>query len=303
MSEQELLFSFLIGLSTVSLVAVGMSVLQWRRINYEAKIADSLRRLRGKKLPTMTVLVYARNQQDRIEQTLRTLRNNRYRSYDIVVIDDASDDATATVVRAFCARYSSATVRLLRRRKQTSVEGALRAGYRKSKKGSIVLVVTPDLTLDARVMKRTAAAQSTKGVWRIAVHERLGDTFHLGDIGTLLENYFWQVGPYARAYSKAMFLERHAALPAGIRGDTDTRGALGVLLAVGIIAGTVTLLGVQAFWYAWLVVTAYGLMVVWVRYGETLRDRLILTLSIPLALFLIPATSIVRGISQLSSRK
>lgn len=303
MSENELIFSFLIGLMVVALGTVLMSFMQWRRIQHEESVASALRRLRRKDLPVMTVLLYARNQQDTVEQSLRVLKNNKYPEYDIVVIDDGSGDETASIVRRFCAKYPQLPIRLLRRRSQTSVSEALRAGYRKSQKGSVVLVVTPDLKLDARVMKRAIAARGTSTMWRVALHEKLDDSFHLGDIGAFLEKYFWQSSQYARGYDKETFLRQHAALPIGVRSETDTAGALSVLCATLLIAGTIAAFGPQALWYVWVIATAYGLAVIWLRYGESLRGRLVLTLSIPLALFLIPATSIVRGFSQLSSRK
>lgn len=303
MSEKELLFSILLGLIVVAVVAIILSVVQWRQITREAQVVTAMRRLRGKKQPSVTVLVYARNQQAHIEQMLRILKNNRYRACDIVVVDDASSDQTAAIVKRFCEVYPKAAIRLFRRRRQTSVSEALRAGYKKSQKGSIVLVMTPDLPLDTQIVKCAVASRGEGGSWRTPVRKGLHAALQLGDVGVFLERYVWQSAQCVRVYDAKMFLKGRIVLPSGIQHEADYVGALSVLFSVVLIAGSIAFFGVQAFWYVWVIVTAYGLATAWLRYGESIRDRLVITLSIPLALFLIPATSIVRGFSQLDVRK
>jgi len=302
MNESELLFSFFIGLSIVAVGAVFLSVLQWRRIDRELLIAKTMRRLNKKNQPAVTVLVYAHNQQAHIERTLRALKNNRYHAFDVVVVDDDSDDQTSQIVKQFSTRYPKAPIQLLRRRTQTTTNQALQAGYKKSQRGSIVMTVIPGAPIDALMIKRTVASQNERESWRVSMREGLGGQLRISDIGIFLEKYYWQQSERVHAYAAPAFKRQTAIAPTSAYADGITAAA-SILCFVFLLIAAFYVVGMQALWYGWIIVTAYGLVAVWVRYGESLRDRLVLTLSIPLALFLIPTTSLVRGISQLYSRK
>lgn len=80
-----------IALVTVALMAVNLLV--FRRIP-KAK-ADPL--------PPLSVLIPARNEEARIEATLRALMRSEGADLEIVVLDDQSDDRTAEIVRALAA--------------------------------------------------------------------------------------------------------------------------------------------------------------------------------------------------------
>jgi len=62
------------------------------------------------RLPTLTVIIPARNEEANLQRLLPTLLAQRYPSFDVLVYDDASEDGTADVVR----RLGGGRVRLLR---------------------------------------------------------------------------------------------------------------------------------------------------------------------------------------------
>jgi cellulose synthase/poly-beta-1,6-N-acetylglucosamine synthase-like glycosyltransferase len=66
--------------------------------------------------PHVTVLIPAHNEQLGVIRTIETVRNNTYKNLSIVVIDDASTDNTAQLVRDYIVQSSSRTAgRMVRR--------------------------------------------------------------------------------------------------------------------------------------------------------------------------------------------
>lgn len=60
--------------------------------------------------PHVTVLIPAHNEQMGVIRTIETVRNNTYKNLSIVVIDDASTDNTAQLVRDYIAQHSGRTL-------------------------------------------------------------------------------------------------------------------------------------------------------------------------------------------------
>jgi chlorobactene glucosyltransferase len=60
--------------------------------------------------PFVSVLVPARNEERSIGACLDSLLNQTYPSYEVLVLDDGSDDRTADIAREFCARSGHVTL-------------------------------------------------------------------------------------------------------------------------------------------------------------------------------------------------
>lgn len=54
--------------------------------------------------PLLSIIIPARNEAGRISPLLRSLREQRYQSFEILVVDDHSTDQTATIARSFGAK-------------------------------------------------------------------------------------------------------------------------------------------------------------------------------------------------------
>lgn len=304
MNEALLLYGFFVGIMVVALACMVLSGLQLLALRRNQETKRAMRRLRGNNQPTVTVLVYVRNQQAHVVKTLAALRRNHYHAFDVVVVDDASSDASARVARGFAVQYPAMALHVLRRRQFTTTQAALQAGYRKSRRGSIVLVVTPNLMIDPAFIKRTVAARRNTPTWRAGASEKgLSSELTLGDIGHVLERNYWQLRDSGKAYAARSFLRKRPGISHLVNYQGGIRAFVGVLLIAIGAAGAWLAFGVTIFWYLWVVVTAYGLAAIWLRYGVSLRDRLILTLSVPLALFLVPVAGSMREISQRFARK
>ena len=55
-------------------------------------------------LPFVSILIPARNEERSIGACLDSLISQAYPSFEVLVLDDGSDDRTADIVRGFCAR-------------------------------------------------------------------------------------------------------------------------------------------------------------------------------------------------------
>lgn len=95
--------NLLVGFVTIALL--GMAVISL----LNALTYPRLRPGRPGQTPLVSVLIPARNEAAHIERTLRMLRAQDYPNFEIVVLDDASSDGTAQVVR----RASDSDPRLL----------------------------------------------------------------------------------------------------------------------------------------------------------------------------------------------
>jgi cellulose synthase/poly-beta-1,6-N-acetylglucosamine synthase-like glycosyltransferase len=63
--------------------------------------------------PPVTIVVPARNEAKTIEPALRSLRDLDYPRYDLVVVDDRSDDGTGDIIRRIVAEDGGAPVRII----------------------------------------------------------------------------------------------------------------------------------------------------------------------------------------------
>jgi len=80
--------------------------------------------------PKVSVVVPAWNESTRIEKSLRSLREQTYKDFEVIIVDDCSDDDTADVVEAFIQDWPQA--RLIRRETPSSGMGpatALNTGF------------------------------------------------------------------------------------------------------------------------------------------------------------------------------
>ncbi len=303
MSETELIISFLIGLLIVAAGTIVLSVLQFKRVAFDEVVEKQMRKLRGKKQPAVTVLLYLRGEVDDIINALQAIRKNKYGNFDVVLIDDGVQVGIRSEVREFQNKYPLFALRQVRRRRYTTVADALQAGYRKSKRGAIVLVVTPDMVLPASYIKRAVASQDGREVWRVQLNWQLREQLDLMSIGRLLTMNYWQNTHSPRLYEAHYFTREAPQDIALIDSWSLARAIVGSCTLIAVLGLSIAAFGLITVWYIWLLVVAYGLVAVWLRYGQTMRDRWVLTFTLPIAIFLIPPTSIMRGFSQLSVRK
>lgn len=257
----------------------------------EPAIQKRMRQLRKPVQPWVTVLLYARNNEASIEASLKALLRSHYHHYDIVVVDDCSRDGTFLRVRNFITIHPESPVNYLHRRVHQTTRDALKAGYRKSKKGKVVISLQAGTLVSPSFLKRAVAIKQQRMQLTMRVSEPVS-TDSLSGIIQTLKNLVWH-HMYQVQVSDAKNIN---AVKRQIQFDF-----LGVFILAAIILTSLAIHEAIIFWYSWLIVTSYVWAVIWLN-EEKIRIKLRLTFSALSALFLLPVASIVMVFSQVRTR-
>jgi glycosyltransferase involved in cell wall biosynthesis len=149
---------------TITIVALGLCFLgiiigsfydiwmtrQQKAIEIQTK---QLRRAR----PHVTILVYAQNNASVIATCLTSIFKNRYRQYDIVVVNNKSTDTTKLEINRFQRTHPSAPLYVYNKRKEDTIHTALRQGYKKSQRGDIILTLKSNGVISKTFLKESVA--------------------------------------------------------------------------------------------------------------------------------------------------
>lgn len=271
MKDDILLFGFLVGVVCLAAGIVALSIKQIIDLRHQAELRHKMRCLRRPKQPWVTIIVDALGKSDSESAlTLRALEKVHYYNYDVVIVKGLSLS-----------------------RHQTAI--ALRGAYQKSQRGSVVVVLTAGELVDRAFVKRAVVSQGRRATWRVAtningVSDEVGQ---LTGIIRMLEINYWQIFHTGRVFTAQDFVSNENRSVFGWRYDMGARGALNLLVFVAVSLAVVVTGELKLFWYIWLIFAAYGLGVIWLQNRQTLRVRLILTYSVPLAPLLLPVASAV----------
>ena len=291
MSEMLGIIFLFLALATLVFIII-LIFIHLYQIFEEPAIQSKMRTLRKTKQPWVTVLLYARNSEATVIESLKAVLKSRYYNYDIVVIDDRSEDRTSQLVKDFAAAHSAARITLLKRRVKRSTSEALQAGYRKSKHGEVVVSIKSGAAISNSFLKRAVAIKGEKKQLTLKVGSRISMD-SLGEITQLLSAFFWQ-----RSYKVTVSNVKHIALSKNqIKYDF-----LGAIIFGFIILSSLILQELIIVWYCWLIITGYLCAIIWLQ-EESIAAKLQLTFSAISAFFVLPVASLVVGFSQLNSRK
>lgn len=299
MGSQSILFiTLILGL----IAAADIARRSLMMIAAEQKIRQEeimMRKLRKPKQPWITVLIYKKNKEQADEKTLRSVRRSHYVQYDVVIVGDQSQDLG--LIKKYVQKLKSKQpIAFLQRRVVGSTADAYRAGYRKSKRGSMVLCLTAGEVLEPSTLKRMVLQKTNASTWRIsAIKEK---EFSNGIVGLVhrLKAVIWRPAIKLHAYTPwaLRHLNRYPTF--------KWRGFLlfvsvavsALLLSLGILFA-----GALALWYGWLLCSVYLLALIWLYADATTGEKWRQTFALPSAFFLLPIASFVEVVFQLSARK
>lgn len=272
MSDEILLFSFLVGSLVVAVAVTGLSAGQMVKLYHHSKVMYAMRRLRQSKQPWVTIIIDGLGMPaTEVDLTLKSLERLHYYNYDILVVKGMV---------------------LTGRRKFDAINEA----YTRSRVGEIVLLLAAGDEVDAAFVKRSIARLDGKRCCRVVPNERQAakNSLQLGGLIKLLEADYWQTLQTAQVLTSEAFLKRGQNVMSrysrGLRLITSMIVWLAVILAIGLTGKLIII------WYVWLILTAYGLATVWLE-SATVAHKLRLSYVAPLALFIVPVWSVVTMIS------
>src|SRR5579884_783943 len=135
---------------------------------------------RYRKRPLVTLIMASHNSEVTITSSLNSIIKSNYRKLEIIVVDQASNDATAALVKQFIKDHPAKHIRLCRQKQNYGAQQAWRYAHKKYAHGEVVMLMDRPLTLDKSAI--------TKAV----------EQFNMRQADILLPNY-----KIARSYTTA----------------------------------------------------------------------------------------------------
>ncbi|MFZ2125721.1 MAG: hypothetical protein WA087_02530 [Candidatus Saccharimonadales bacterium] len=150
LSEGALL-SFFVAAFMVMMIANIYDIRQKIRGIKMKKLHPSFR---GRRLPTITVLVYAKESDNSVIDCLDGIRKNRYSRLDVVVVS-ASSVKMKRLLKAYKQKYPLMPVRICLTKNNCSRIDALSQSYKRSQKGDYVLVVDSTSVIPVALLRHS----------------------------------------------------------------------------------------------------------------------------------------------------
>lgn len=277
--------------------------------------------------PHITVIVYVTDSTT-LEQSLRSIAHNKYRHFDVVVVDDRSRGASYQQTRLLKGAFKMHCT-VYRRRKAAPLATVLTAAYRKSLRGQLVLVLDSAMCISdtflytcaqeytafpaESIQCKVVPGQRVSFLSMISGAERKGSDLRQKAL-SLIGVASGTRHTMGALYQRQAFLNDRPRLWASFRGNLSIQevrppsirptrlssplsvgGALSVLvcvtvfLCIAFIAEDGTLLLTS-----WAVVTLWLLAAIWLDEAETGKAKLTATFTLPSLYFFMYVTGIMQ---------
>lgn len=171
-------FAFYIfaAVSTIYVAHIGLYLMganvydmwQFRRKHYRRRVSHEQARL-----PLVTVLIAAHNEEKVIERSLSSLAKSSYPNLQVIVVDDASSDATSQIVRDYIKAHPHQGVELLHEAKNVGKGGALNHALRDRARGEFAMTLDADSILDRDTIKNAIAYFDDPTIIGVAANVRI----------------------------------------------------------------------------------------------------------------------------------
>jgi cellulose synthase/poly-beta-1,6-N-acetylglucosamine synthase-like glycosyltransferase len=122
-----------------------------RPVEYEAECAATAtwtRRALPEVPGLVSVVIAAHNEEVDIVRTLDSIRRSTYRSFEVIVADDASIDLTGRLVRDYQVRHPEMDLRMVRMRKNVGKGAALNSALHRHGRGQFVMTLDADSVIE-----------------------------------------------------------------------------------------------------------------------------------------------------------
>lgn len=107
--------------------------------------------------PTVAIVVYAHNNDAALVECLNSIGSIDYQNYSVVVINNASTDATRQTILKYKQNHKNFPLRLVSTRKFTDRLLCLRLGYSKAPRSGLTLILNASDTLPPASLKESVA--------------------------------------------------------------------------------------------------------------------------------------------------
>lgn len=140
-----------LGSVLISLAAAGRYDL--KQINHERARRQHPHAKRYRHRPLVTIIVLAADNQATVERCLQSITQSSYRNYEVVVVDNGSQDDTKKYVKRFIDARRKQKLLLVQNRRPKSTKAALLGALERRKHGELVLPLAADCTLGHHTLR------------------------------------------------------------------------------------------------------------------------------------------------------
>lgn len=109
---------------------------------------------RYRRRPLVSVVVIAANNHAVVLESLQSIVSGNYKKYEIIIIDNASDDGTNALVKQFAAQHAKKNIHVTTKRKVHEHSKLIHTAMRKAK-GELTIVMDSNIGLFADTIKNT----------------------------------------------------------------------------------------------------------------------------------------------------
>jgi cellulose synthase/poly-beta-1,6-N-acetylglucosamine synthase-like glycosyltransferase len=173
---QTALFYLFIAVGTINLIHFAFYLIgaNWYDVQtFQARSKGRLiKRIRSRN-PLVSVLIPAYNEALVIERCLESIRKNSYQKLEVIVNNDASEDDTAAIVRAYKKKYPKFNLRLVSRRRNGGKAAGLNYIARNYAKGELIMSLDADSLLHQEAIKRAVHYFDDSKVAGVAANVRI----------------------------------------------------------------------------------------------------------------------------------
>ena len=142
---------------------------------YDIKQASRKPKRRKTRLPSVTLLIPAYNEESVIRRCLDSVTKLKYPNFNIVVVDDASADATSKIIRQFKKEQPGSSIRLVTLRRNRGKGGALNYALRHYCDTDLLMVFDADCTAKADAVRRAVEYFNDRKVMGLASNIRVAE--------------------------------------------------------------------------------------------------------------------------------
>ncbi len=174
MDLTNIIFVLFIVLSLNNIVHYGLYLIGANIYDIRALRATNRKPKRAhRQAALVSVLIPAHNEEAGIERCLHSVITNTYRKMQVIVIDDASSDTTARLVRNFIANHPGKNISLIHKRKNVGKAHALNYALRRHTQGDLIMTLDADSVLSKHAIKNAVAYFADKEVVGVAANVRI----------------------------------------------------------------------------------------------------------------------------------
>jgi biofilm PGA synthesis N-glycosyltransferase PgaC len=123
--------------------------------------------------PRVTILVPAHNEEKVIERCLQSIFKNAYPNFDVMVVNDASTDATKHIVNLYAKLHPEYKLRVIHRHTNTGKGAALNYALTRYVKSKFVMMLDADSVLAPNAIERAISYFSDSAVVGVAANVQI----------------------------------------------------------------------------------------------------------------------------------